>query len=237
MYTKEREGLKKEAFDIQPLLHWVQHYDPHYIRDAVRGLSIGGALEGTKRWFGARGANLLNKGIEMGKENQKMSPFLETVSTNFLGKSKLSPYHEGLQLGNAIREKGLNPEQEAHFLAAKTDEKLALKQEAEAAGKKAKDPILNAYDDFQTGKYRHHPVFNGLIGSNPISQEQSGLAGKVVGNALTLPIAKVIDPTAMVRPILRKVESHPVIENKINTMMPEGTKKRNLFSKMRQFID
>jgi hypothetical protein len=241
LFPLSEKGMNKQAFDLVGelgnALHFAQHFDPHIIRHTITGTMIGGAQEGTKRLFARRGANLLNKGIEMGKANQKMSPFTETMTNNLLGKSVMKPYHEGLQVGNQIREKGLNPEEELHHISGIVDQKMAEKEQLLQAGKKVKDPVIKAYDNFQTGAYHHNHLFNSMIGAKPISQESNGMTGKVVANALSLPAAVYVDPMAVVRPTLSKAESMPKVNDKLHTLFPENTKREKVYSKVRNFID
>lgn len=234
------EGLSKKAFDFTQFSHiydMVHHLDPHIIKHTLTGMASGGTMEGTKRWFGRRGANLLNSGIEMGKNNQQMSPFTSTFAHNFIGKSRINPYHEGIQIGNSIREKGLTGEDELKHIDSIVSQKVAEKDQLEAAGKKVKDPTLKAFDNYQTGSFRHNKVFNSMINAHPISQDEKGLAQKAIAHSISAPIAKLMDPSAIARPIIAKAESIPAVSSKINKAFPEGTKRGTAYSKVRNYID
>lgn len=245
------EGLSKKAFDFSQLAHIyssLQHipYEPSFIKYMLspHGLEQTGASmaagEGAKRWFGARKANLLNTGIEMGKNNQQMNPYLSTFSRNWLGKTKMSPYDEGIRVGNEIRSRGLTGEDEHKYIQNVVDQKAAERETAAAASKngKVKDPVLNAYDQYQTGSFRHNKVFNGLVNAKPIAQDDKALAQKAIAHGISAPIAKFVDPTAIARPILNQAEKHPVTNDLINNkMFPQDTTRGKAYSKVKDFID
>lgn len=244
------EGLNKKAFDFSQIAHLydsAQHLP--YVGSAIKhalspqglettGVSIGGG-EGVRRWFGRRGANLLHSGIEMGKNNQKMNPVTDTITHNWVPQSKLRPYHEGLQIGNAIREQGLTGDHELKYIQGIVDQKAAEREAAAAADKKGrvKDPVLNAFDQYQTGSFRHNNIFNGMINAGPVAQGEKALAQRAITHAVSAPIAKVMDPMAIARPIVHKAENTPVVNEQINKAFPQGTARGKMYSKVRQFID
>lgn len=230
------EGLAKKAFDISQLTHFL---NPATIQHLALMSSPGMALEGAKRLVAKRGSNLLNTGIEMGKNNQQMNPVTHTFARNFLGGSKLKPYHEGLQIGNSIREQGLAGDDELHYIKGIVDQKTAEREAAAAANKrgKVKNNTLNAFDQYQTGAYHHHTMFNNLANAGAVSQDKNVLPQRAVAQTISAPIAKFLDPTALVRPIVSKVESTQIGSQKINQLFPEGTKRGKMYSGVRNFID
>lgn len=234
------EGLSKKAFDFDQFSHiydMIHHFDPHIIKHTLTGMGSMAGTEGTKLWYGKRGGNLLNTGIELGKQNKQMSPFTHIFSRNFLGKSKMQPYQEGLQIGNEIREKGLTGEEELHHIQNILSQKDAERQAIEATGKKVKDPVLKAFDQYQTGSHHQNHVFNKMVNANPIGQNEKALAQKAIAHTISAPIAKFVDPTAIARPIISKAESYPAVSAKIQNTFPDGTKRGKAYQKVRNYID
>lgn len=234
------EGLCKKAFDFSQIAHMygaIQHFDPYIAKQVMTGAGSWGTTEATKRFFGRRGGNLLNTGIEMGKNNQQMSPYTSTLARNFLGSSKMKPYDEGIQIGNEIRNKGLTGDDELKYIQGVIDQKAQERAKLEAAGQKVKDPILKAYDKYETGSFQHNPVFNKFINAGAISQDDKALGHRAIAHGISAPIAKVVDPTAIARPIISKAESNPKVNEQLQKAFPQGTMREKAYSKVRNFID
>lgn len=233
------KGLAKKAFDISQLTHLTHYLTPETIKHTMLMSAPGMGLEGVKRFVGNRGGDLLNTGIEMGKNNQQMNPIKHTIASNFLGRSKMAPYHAGLQIGNDIRSQGLVGEDEQKYIQGILDQKAKEREVAAAAHKKGKvkDNTLKAFENYETGAFNHHNAFNSVINAGAISQKKNTKVQNAVAQAISAPVAKFIDPTAIVRPALNKVESTKRGSEGIDKIFPQGSARGNMYSKVRRFID
>lgn len=207
---------------------------------SLTGIATGLAVaEGTAQSLSLlgrnRGSNLFGAGVELGSKGEKMNPYTETLAKNLFGKKQVLPYEAGMQVGSRMKQ--MEPEKQERFLNKVVGMGSARKDRLELeTGKRVKDPILNALEDYQIGKDRKNGLFQSIItkGSKP-ENAPSSLAN-LAANISTVPTA-VIDSRFAIRPALRAAEQKPTVINTQKKLFPEGTKREKVYGAVRNYID
>jgi hypothetical protein len=206
----------------------------------LAGMGIGElGMQAASKFGQKRGANLLRTGIDLSQKGEKMAPLTETLSRNLLGNKAMSPYDAGLKIGNKITEKNMEPERAQKFIDRVVKWNVDKKTRLEQAGEKVKDPVLHAMDDYLLFKDLKHPKFQKMLNEGSIPQEKSGAGGKIVGNALTGLAAPQSwgDFRFAARPLVRKAENTPAVQNAQNKLFPAGTMREKGYNMVRNYID
>jgi hypothetical protein len=229
------EELDKKAFDVTP---WLEHSAlPWAVHQAIGTAAGEATMKGANKLLFSRGGSLLNTGIQLGKDGKKMAPFTETIGRNVVGNKGFAPYDLGLRMGGKIKKWNLDPEEESRFISRIVESNVAKKEQMEAAGQKVKNPMLHAFDQYQTGSDRKQKLFHAVTNSKPTDQESKGLLGKAKAHALSIPGAIYGDFRLAARPALAKAEQIPKATEHINKLFPVETKRGKLFEKTREYID
>lgn len=206
----------------------------------LAGMGLGElGMKAASKFGQKRGANLLRTGIDLSQQGEKMAPLTETLSRNLLGNKAMSPYDAGMKIGNKITEKNMDPDYAQRFIDRVVKWNVDKKTRMEQAGEKVKDPVLHAMDDYLQFKDLDHPKFHNFLNEGSIPQEKSGAGGKIVGNALTGLAAPQSwgDFRFVARPIVRKAENAPAVQNAQNKLFPAGTKRKKGYNMVRDYID
>lgn len=192
------------------------------------------AAEGLKLFGKNRGANFLSAGIELGQKGERMNPYTEGMARNLLGNKQVSPYDAGMKIGGRMKE--MDPERSERFLNKTIGMGAARKERLEDAGEKVKDPVLNAIDNYQIGKERHHPLFQSALMKGSKPQDSNPMIGNLAATATSAPLA-LADFRSVARPVMRAAEKNPAVQKTQTKLFPLGTKREKTYNVIRDYID
>jgi hypothetical protein len=97
------DGIEKNAFDLMSLIN-----NPFMHNWAIPTVIGDSVMSGLKRFGRKEAPTFLRSGIELGREGKKTSPYVSDFLQTALGKGTTAPLIKGEEIGQFMREKGMD---------------------------------------------------------------------------------------------------------------------------------
>jgi hypothetical protein len=233
--------MQKRAF-IGPLL------DPDNVQavtDAIKSPAGQGALKylggfagsqavlsGANRMARNKSNDLLNAGMSLGKVNERANPLTEKPLRTMVGRSGMAPYDAGQEIGTRVTQRSMDPAQEQRFLDKIKGMAGARKTRLESEGEKIPG-VLNSLSDMEQ---KDSGLLQKILTTGSVSKEVNTPVRNVIGDSVLTPAA-IFDKRMVARPLMNSLETKPGYQNLVSKVAPEGTKRDNLYGKVRNMID
>lgn len=189
-------------------------------------------LSGANKFSQKKKGDLLNAGISLGKANERANPLTEKPLRTMVGRSGMAPYDAGQEIGSRVTQRAMDPETEQRFLSRIKGMSSARKNRLQAEGE-AVPGVLNSLSEMEEAK---PGLLQKMLTKGSVSKEVNTPVRNVIGDSVLTPAA-IFDKRMVARPLINNLETKQGYQNLISKVAPEGTKRDNLYGKVRNMID
>jgi hypothetical protein len=189
-------------------------------------------LSGASRIARNKSNDLLNAGLTLGKVNERANPLTEKPLRTMVGRSGMAPYDAGQQIGERVTKSGMDPEREQRFLDKIKGMAGARQQRLTDAGEtvpKVLGPLSNM-ERTDSG------LLQKALTKGSVSKDVNTPVRNIIGDSMLAP-AVVFDKRVAARPLLNSLEGKQGFQSMKGKLLPEGTKRDDVYNKVRNIID